>query len=350
MNIKHVYKSGGISMSEAIIARGGKTSGSSSGSGSFITEIFTKDTIWLVPTNIKNKQIDVRIFGGGGGGLTIFNESNNKITNVCAGGGGWMNNKLISVTSGEIIEILIGRGGTRRIINLTTQFYDYLNFPNTNGGTTFFGTYLSANGGSGGSSYGGGNGGAGGGTDYYNGGTGYQFGGGSGYFGGNGGIWGGGGAGGYHMASNTAGIGGTYGGNGSYHSNNAENGTNTIGWVNVSKYINDNYMTGTGKGGKGGRSGGGGFGGCGGNNYGGGGGYAANGGNNYGGGGGYGKGGYGGSGINSAFSNNYNVIAGGGGSYGHGGSYNETPTFGGGGSSFQNGADGICIIQYYIEN
>ena len=105
--------------------------------------------------------------------------------------------------------------------------------------------------------------------------------------------------------------------------------------------------------------GGGGFGGNGGNGliasiyYGGGGGYGADGGDasynqsdgtrinlGHGGGGGYGKGGYGG------------TSHGGGGDYGRGGSLDEFPTFGGGGcgkasGNFQNGADGICIIQYY---
>lgn len=80
------------------------------------------------------------------------------------GASGWMNNDIIQVTPGEIINIVVGNVGE----------------------STSFGTYLSANGGSWDS------GGAGGHTwDYYQS-RGYQFGGGVGA---DGGPWGGGGGG-----------------------------------------------------------------------------------------------------------------------------------------------------------
>lgn len=198
-------------MSEAIIARKGPSNRSSNGNsfnGSrFITEVIVKNTNWVMPSNVINNTISVRIFGAGGGGIVD-----------AGGGGGWMNNGDLILTEGELVPITIGIG-TRR-----------------NGGTTSFGTYLSANGGGAANDTHAGSGGSGGGSVsiFINGGIGYQFGGGgvSDHFiynncpsvvrAGNGGIWGGGGG----LAStiydnNTfcdktffAGSGGTYGGGG----------------------------------------------------------------------------------------------------------------------------------------
>ena len=317
-------------MSEAIIARGGrKGSGGGSDFHGLMTEVYTSSTMWLVPSNAVNNEFSVRIFGGGGGG------GGGTIT---GGGGGWMNNTELTLTPGDLIFITIGIGGS-------PSGTDRINYSST-GGTTSFGTYLSASGGGGGiypntsNSVGGSGGSGGGGLNY--GGVGYQFGGGGGggHTGGSGGIWGGGGGG------HTGGSGGIYGGSGgnAWANNtwsylNGMNGINTIGWTNVSIDIDGSYITGYGLGGIL-AGGGGGFGGNGGINSGGGGGYGASGGNNYGGGGGYGKGGYGGSG--------YIYTAGGGGAYGCGGSYMIMPKFGGGGATSQSGADGICIIQYYV--
>ena len=343
-------------MSEAIIARGGRKGG---GSGSdfhgLMTEVYTSSTIWLVPSNAVNNEFSVRIFGGGGGGSPGG-----------GGGGGWMNNDTLTLEPGTLIFINIGSGGES--VEDTSYSGTQHPFWATSGGITSFGTYLSASGGSAptipNNDYAdeswyngtGGSGGAGGGGRLH-GGRGYQFGGGGGSLrngsGGHGGPWGGGGGG------NTIGQGGTYGGNGGNTSVGAENGTNTVGWTNVGQELNGSYITGNGittfwyTGGGGG--GGGGFGGKGGygatsiSDYGGGGGgYGADGGNGYyssGGGGGYGKGGYGGTyGITLWFN-----APGGGGSYGRGGSLGkEGPLFGGGGSAGQDGADGICIIQYYV--
>lgn len=349
-------------MSEAIIARGGRKGG---GSGSdfhgLMTEVYTSSTMWLVPSNAVNNEFSVRIFGGGGGGSPGG-----------GGGGGWMNNDTLTLEPGTLIFINIGSGGE----SVEDSSYDgsQRQFWATSGGITSFGTYLSASGGSAPTvpnndyknqswlNATGGSGGSGGGG-WLHGGRGYQFGGGGGSIGkisdvqgsgGHGGPWGGGGGG------NTIGQGGTYGGNGGNITVAAENGTNTIGWTNVGQELNGSYITGFGwncptiysRG----ACGGGGFGGCGGSGAssttyhggGGGGGYGADGGNGYhcsGGGGGYGKGGYGGDyGISLLF-----YAAGGGGSYGRGGSLGkEGPLFGGGGSAGQDGADGICIIQYYV--
>lgn len=165
-------------MSEAIISRRGYDA---NGKPELRTEIITGTTNWTVPNSIRNTTISVRIFGGG-----VYMSN--------GGGSGWMNNGEITVTPGQKIDITIGNSGS------------------SSGGTTSFGTYLSANGGS---LH---NGGAGGGS----GGRGYQFGGGGGYAtiaGGDGGMWGGGGGGGTSTNQNnraigSGGNGGTYGGGG----------------------------------------------------------------------------------------------------------------------------------------
>ena len=158
-----------FNMAEAIISRRGYNA---SGKPELRTETITGSTNWVVPKYIGN--VSVRIFGAGA-------------STYMSGGSGWMNNAdFNNLTVGQSIQITIGQG-----------------YNASSGGTTSFGTYLSANGGSGQS------GGAGG-----PGGTGYQFGGG---VGGDGGTWGGGGGG--YAVGNTykkcsGGNGGTYGGGG----------------------------------------------------------------------------------------------------------------------------------------
>lgn len=176
-------------MSEAIISRRGYTA---AGKPELRTETIAINTNWTVPSGIRNKTIYVRLFGGGGGGI--------------GGGGGYMNNGEISVTPGEIIPITIGIGGN-------SNTYGGGNA----GGTTSFGTYLSASGGDGysGGIDNGGSGGAGGGGENH-GGRGYQFGGGGcgRGNGGSGGTWGGGGGGSAASNYSNGGSGGTYGGGG----------------------------------------------------------------------------------------------------------------------------------------
>ena len=207
-------------MAEAIISRRGY--GVEGKPKKLTSSAIVVNTAWKVPNGVSS--IDVRIFGGGGGGGL-----------QSGGGGGWMNNGTIGVYEGQIINITIGKGG-----NSTNN-----SFKNGgSGGTTSFGTYLSANGGEGGKGqarrFEGGNGGSGGGSMYGNGGEGYQFGGGGAYStlsttttiqinrkGGNGGIWGGGGGifcgGGGNIISQYiqiyayGGTGGMYGGGGGSH-------------------------------------------------------------------------------------------------------------------------------------
>lgn len=138
------------------------------------------------------------------------------------------------------------------------------------------------------------------------------------------------------------GYGGIYGGNGAGSGGTINNGTNTLGIVGLEftgPGIMDYWKTA-----------GGGYGGCGGSSCGGGGGYGANGGNanessHFGGatteiykaaGGGGGYGGHGGDGI----SNNFRWQG------GYGGGYGPENYGRGGGSGYDNGKSGICIITY----
>ena len=405
-------------MGEAMMFRYPSEGGSSG--NTLITQIFKENSNFTVPKGVK--QVDVRIFGGGGGGIS------KRTISGAGGGGGWMNNAIINVTPGEVIPITIGAGGLGKF-NTASSIANA-----GSGGTTSFGTYLSAAGGKGGSIYYGtsnvtisninmgffsnisigGDGGSGGGavaavkiefsnsgnmgyiyTGLYTsgvafGGHGHQFGGGGACaystwytMAGNGGIWGGGGGGTSIDLNRTGnvkgGIGGTYGGNGGCNSSGSysspENGTNTMSYTNISNDVKGNGLYGFYQNSSFNINnlvtthnfGGGGYGGNGGkafsNTYAfstGGGGYGAHGGNivicGVGGGGGYGKNGYGGTGTA------YTI--GGGGAYGPGGSEHSKPMDGGGGAGItvksdnrgiynslkdrENGASGICIIQYYL--
>ncbi|MBR3598782.1 MAG: hypothetical protein IKL53_02785 [Lachnospiraceae bacterium] len=288
------------------------------GSYTFITEIFESSASFTVPTGVKNNEFHVRIFGGGGSGFVNTSDWGS------GGGGGWMNNALLTLQPGTAISVTIGVGGTQI----------YTNSSGKAGGSSSFGTYLSANGGSGGNNRTGGSGGSGGGASgsyNVNGGTGYQFGGGA-----------------VRATQNgNVGVGGSMGGNGGLTTSrsnlDSENGINTVTIISEADSFNADGI---------------GYGLCG-DNRGGGGGYGANGGSEgCGGGGGYGAAGFGGS------SDGYG--AGGGGAYGPGGgrytpltndgwldednTISITASRGGGGAGIQgllNGGNGICIIQYY---
>ena len=310
------------------------------------TEIITETTSWKVPEYVGS--IGVRLFGGGSGG------QNGDVGGVlpimfyfsgAGGGGGHMNYANINPRIEENVLITIGAGGSAPS-STSHKLWGGA------GGTTSFGNYLSANGGSGV------NGGSGGGD-------------GSVRNGGGNGSYGGGGGGCYHTSStgdyySKGGNGGTYGGGGygrqggtarngmfssSYRygagymanasSSSPGNGLNTIGMgLDFEGEGKAGTGGGGGYGGNGGGSGGGGYGGNGGNGTseicGGGGGYGGNGGNdgvnNYGGGGG---GGYGASGNGGSGGNNAGYAAGGCG----GDELNNT--------CGQAGGSGLCILSYW---
>ena len=94
------------------------------------TEIITSNQVWTVPEHAGN--IYVRIFGGGGSGSTEFVSGFGGYGG--GGGGGWMNNGEFYIDAGQSIPITIGIGGNGRK-------------GGESGGTTSFGTYLSAAGG-----------------------------------------------------------------------------------------------------------------------------------------------------------------------------------------------------------
>lgn len=361
-----------IIMGEAIISRaGGSGSSTPKYEEIFRTEVISVNGTFTFPKINSSKGVAVRIFGGGGGGYYDGN-------NMSGGGGGNMNNRVFTnIKSGDKFLIQLGAGG----LNASPT----ADSPGNSGGTSIFGSLLSATGGQGGSYVNGGSGGSGGGVYSWEthadplGGTGYYGGGGAANArwansygrGGDGGKWGGGGGvsfqnnqqakyahagiGGYiNQLNKDEGLSGLAGNGGkagrtTWGATLSTNGINTIG-KNLEfegDGISGDYLVSSTEpvyyGG-----GGGGYGGRGGVNGGGGGGYGSNGGNGtvedsalgYGIGGG-GGGGYGGDGGDRC---------GGGGGYGLYGKGGSNITNGGlaaGGGYSSCGGNGVCIIQYY---
>ena len=307
------------------------------------TEIFTHDGVFTVPAGVTSLR--VMCYGGGGHGGLSGDEAGG------GGGGGYYAEETVSVTPGEKIPVTIGLGGVLGFMN----FGDNIRTRH-NGGTTSFGSYLSADGGesgydggsTGGNGGSGGSGGGGGYTNhsgkYANGGVGYQF---------------GGGGGGRRHSSYTQTIakGGSMGGAGGIHHGAGSAGIDTTN-MDVpfpgpapGGQAAANYHAGSGGGGGYGAAGGdGGTGGGGGGGYGGAGGSSdadktstankAGGG----GGGGYGPSGKGGDGGRGYTYGNTPVkrpVDGGIGAGGAGTSTSGSDTVGRGG-------DGICIVTYTL--
>ena len=119
-------------MSEAIISRRG-SGGGSSGGGTLRTEVIAFTTNWVVPNHIGD--ISEKIFGGGAsGGYSTGGAGGGR-----GGCGGWMNNSNLNLSNGSTIPVTIGLGGNQHYIIYNGS---------VSGGTTSFGSYLSANGGS----------------------------------------------------------------------------------------------------------------------------------------------------------------------------------------------------------
>lgn len=177
-------------MGESLIVRkGGSSSNGPKVNKVFKTELIQGNIKWNVPAGLINNTISVRIFGGGSSGWV------NAYTNY-GGNGGAMNNAIFTnMIPGTQIQINIGRGG------ISKGYEKDINM----GGTTIFGSYLSANGGQG-------SGGCGQSAEQFGGGGAAMWG--SSSQGGRGGKWGGGGGGGYATGFSTGGSGGEYGGGG----------------------------------------------------------------------------------------------------------------------------------------
>lgn len=233
-------------MSECIISRRGyNANGAPPPTLTLKTVTYTSNVNWVVPNH--EGSINVILCGGGGGGCLTNNRYGGYNYNAyCGGGGGWINTQTFSnLRAKNVISIYIGDGGDG-------GSYDFFNQNNpTSGGSSSFGSYLSANGGEGAGYYKAGNGGSGGGVfsnntfnRYASGinlspGIGFIYGGGGWYDGNgiftivhnhsNGGTYGGGGGSYYRYGNNNrypgiemypsdnnryAGDGGTYGGGG----------------------------------------------------------------------------------------------------------------------------------------
>lgn len=137
-------------MAEGVIVRRGGSGGGTDPSNIRCVMI-TDNVQWKVP-KAKGQKFSVRIFGGGGSSK-ILSSGHNPEHRAAGGGGGHMNNAILSLAEGQIIQINIGLGGIIPEYGHTSS-----------GGTTFFGSYLTALGGEAGDTYQGGNGGTGGGS------------------------------------------------------------------------------------------------------------------------------------------------------------------------------------------
>jgi len=269
-------------MSEVIISKRGIYGNSGSGTGELMTMKFgAGNHTFTIPSSIKSNNISVLLIAGG----CSYEEG---------GDGGGINNKTIQVKPGEVINIMVGKGGYNRKTTAEGSFFGtYLSANTHEGGGGWQGLYNSPFGASNGMSsilYGGG----GGDCWYRNGGNGGTYGGGGGgmarfyirsnqdqydinwnsldlhtyvqtypiladtraWNGGNGGTYGGGGCGGmacigawstmFNSVYGNCGKGGQYGGNGG-NQTPSKNGTNTIGWDNVPEELQGPGLAGNNK-------------------------------------------------------------------------------------------------------
>lgn len=136
---------GGFFLGEALLIKAG-SGGSSGGEGAATEGIFSSNGKYIC-TRTGNYYITC-IGGGGSGGYGSYNVTANSSTreydyiliNGGCAGSGFVKSNVIHMNAGDIITMTIGAGGARRT---TTG-------NGSSGGTTSFGSLLSANGGEGG--------------------------------------------------------------------------------------------------------------------------------------------------------------------------------------------------------
>ena len=99
-------------MSEAIIARGGRTITllDPNRPKTLYTEIFNHNIIWTVPNGVVNNTVYVRLFGGGGGGGGGYGNGGDGTGRddggYGAGGGGSISNTSLGGNGGNGICII----------------------------------------------------------------------------------------------------------------------------------------------------------------------------------------------------------------------------------------------------
>ena len=142
-------------MGEAILTRG-CYGGGDNGSNDVINVTPTEGTYTInghyICTRDGNYLVQCLGGGGGGGSFYIYNGgSSTGYQGMWAGSGGSLSNLNIYMNRGDAIPITIGYGG---LAGNGTTTWGSANFAGNTGGTTSFGTYLSATGGSGANSVG----------------------------------------------------------------------------------------------------------------------------------------------------------------------------------------------------
>ena len=107
-------------------------------------ELITEDQNWVAPEAL-NQKFSVRIWGAGGSGSFSGDLDN---VGGAGGGSGYMAEGEFELPVNTMVEIEIGSGGKGIETALTNEIDEYLT--GKSGGTSYFGTYLSAAGGCGG--------------------------------------------------------------------------------------------------------------------------------------------------------------------------------------------------------
>ena len=112
-----------------------------------IEDIIFEDKDWTAPA-CRDQEFNVTVFGGGGSGSAGTSIYGDNIGGA-GGGSGEMKQGTFILNEGTVIPCMVGAGG--KGVKNSTRVCDYTGYSiGKSGGTTCFGTLLSANGGTGG--------------------------------------------------------------------------------------------------------------------------------------------------------------------------------------------------------